>query len=393
MRKFIKPIQIAILVLLSIYCKAQVVPVKWDLTLKFDSNTNIYTVYGTPDTTYTFNGGWTMASAQITVLIPDSLPDNPLNITSFLFGGWSESDNCFNGINGGGYDYHSITTFGQVKPIFKDSLMKFFSFPSPDSCKNFVRLLRNTSETYVFVVGGSSTVGPDNINPCPLQGSDYGIYLSNGTVQLEEAYNANENNYGWHCGPYPLSPLSTLLKNVEAKVVNCNAIFTWESLNEKDVEGYTIMVSKDGNTFSEIGKVDAIGTANKYTFEQVNANSGTNYYKIIIRKKNNILDYSNLLKLTIYCNGAHIASAYPNPTTDAIDFAIKTGTQDENTEVEIQILDMLGNVVMENKAIIMNSNLKINIKTSALANGNYMIRYHNDMRAYSGVVKFAKVGK
>ena len=394
MKKIIKPILVALFAFIVNYSNGQgtPVPVNWDLTLKFDSLTNIYTVYGIPDTTFVGVNGWSMATAQITVLLPDSLPDNPLVITSYNFGGWSEQDNCFNGINGGGFDYHAIFTNGQNKPIYKDSIMKFFSFTIPQQCRNFVRLFRNNAEVYSFASGSVATLSADNMDPCNTF-SDYNNSIVNGTINNTETYSINQNNYGWNCGTFPSAPLSTLMKDINAKVIDCHSFITWESLNEKEVLGYAIMASKDGSSFTEIAYIDAKGIANHYSFEQVNPSTGVNYYKILIKKNNGSVEYSNVVKVNVYCNGVHYATAFPNPAQNQIDFVINTGSQDENSEVKAQVLDMLGNVVMEQRATIVDSKLNIRFNIQSLANGNYMIRYQNERMAYNGVIKFAKGAK
>jgi hypothetical protein len=69
----------------------------------------------------------------------------------------------------------------------------------------------------------------------------------------------------------------------------------------------------------------------------------------LIKKNNGSVEYSNVVKVNVYCNGVHYATAFPNPAQNQIDFVINTGSQDENSEVKAQVLDMLGNVVMEQR--------------------------------------------
>jgi Secretion system C-terminal sorting domain len=368
------------------------VPCKWDITLNYDSATNFYTVYGKPDTSFSGVNGWPMATAQITVLLPDSLPNVPLNIISHNFGGWVDQDKCYGGpLNTSGFDYHAIFTIGQNVNIYKDSAMKWFSFQIPQKCRNFVRLLRDYPENYTFPLG-TAVIPADQPYQCgPF--NNFANSIGNGSVLLQESYNMNYDNYGWHCGVPPLAPLSSSLKSIDAISDDCNAIITWETLSEKDVKGYAVMVSKDGNNYTEIGYLDAKGVSSKYSFEHVNANTGANYYKIVTKNEDGTYEYSNYVKLTVYCNGAHVAYAFPNPANSSIDLVINTGSQDENTKLKAQVMDMLGNVVLENTEKIFNRKVTIHFNTASLANGNYMIRYQNDVKAYSGVVKFTKISK
>jgi Secretion system C-terminal sorting domain len=372
------------------------VPVNWRLSLKFDSASQVYTVFGKPDTTYTTGNGWTFAAVQITVLLPDSLPDYNINVISSptnILQGFAEQDICFGSTtNTTGFDYHSVASInGAARKIYKDSAMKFFSFTLPENCRNFVRLFRNNSETLTFQLG-SAVVPADNIDPC--QGfSDYSNSIGNGTTFGADAYFSNTNNYGWNCGTFPLAPLDAKMTEFAVRANDCQATISWRTLAEKDVLDYVVMNSTDGVNYKEVGSLPAKGFGAYYSFIHSNPKPGTNYYKVVTRNTNQTILHSNSESVSIYCDGVHDVALFPNPSVDQFDFRIITGSQDNGSEITTQVLDMLGNVVMQKTGKVENGKLVINYKTAAMANGNYMLRYQNDKRNYNGVVKFSKTTK
>jgi hypothetical protein len=369
--------------------QAQAQEIKWALTLQYDSATSLYTVYGRPDTTFP---NWPMATAQITVLLPDTIANNAISIINHNFGGWSVSDVCYNCPFSNGFDYQAVYTNGSNLSIYKDSNIKFFSFNNPNICINGVRLIRNNSETYTFPNGSTYIIPSDNNDPFNA-GSDYYNSIGNGATQnvnIIEAYEINTNNYGWLCGPTLVAPLNTTISAFGVKAIDCNALIEWTVGKEVDLDGYSIKHSTNGIDFVEVAYVNATGL-NNYSFKHFNTPNGSNFYKIDLIEKGGKIQTSTIIaRLDQNCNADVIASLFPNPATDKIEFLLLGGTALQGEKINVQMLDMVGKLIVAQAGEFKNGKLKMNFDIKSLPAANYVFRYSSNTGLINGVIKFSK---
>jgi hypothetical protein len=173
-----------------------------DFTLKYNTSTSEYEVYGKPTLSGSFSVG---GGSQLSVLIPSSYPDAAIaSVTSVLGGPWADNSQIYAPSALSSMDFHSITTNGTALPInfIADQEHLIYKFTLTGGCVAGVRLYRNAAE-------GAAPRDPDS-NGAGMQGSDFENYFA--PVQTgNQEYRGNYNNTGNSCGPGPVADLITTI--------------------------------------------------------------------------------------------------------------------------------------------------------------------------------------
>lgn len=155
---------------------------KVDLTIKWNLTQNRYEVYAKPNFS---NSSFTWGSSQITVVVPSSVPDNALTVSSVNAGGWNALTNnqVFAPSDDPAHDFYAVQSSGQpvVFNANSETLLYTFTFPN-GQCVDGVRLFVN---------------GVDPSSTPAMKGGDYKNTIDNGA--LEDVYNINYNNTGTVC--------------------------------------------------------------------------------------------------------------------------------------------------------------------------------------------------
>ena len=81
-----------------------------DFTVRYNADDNLYEVYGKSDFDQTnfFVGG----GSQLTVVLPNSIPDEPLQINTVNGGPWTDNSQLYAPAITPNDDYHGIATNG-----------------------------------------------------------------------------------------------------------------------------------------------------------------------------------------------------------------------------------------------------------------------------------------
>ncbi len=391
MKQFLKLFTVMVLLGFSKPVKAQLgLEVHWTMFLSYDTLTSTYNVYGISDTSSSGPFGWAIASTQITVLVPDSLPNVPLSITSVQFGGWSDVVANYNCPNGGGFDYHSISTISApTQHIYKDSVIKMFSFTLPQGCRNFVRLFRNVPETYTF--GTSVAAVPaDNPDPCAIF-NDFTNSIGNGNVIGGEAFGQTIDNYGWICN-IGLAPLGIKFTDITGENVECENRIHLQSYEEDNLKLYRLFASENGIDYKEVDVLLPTGGGSQYTFKH-NSKTNFTFYKVIAEDLTGHFSSSNIIRLVNTCIGGSTVNLYPNPAASEITFELNATEAVQDAKYTLQIIDVLGNIVSEKVETSSNKVFTTKFDISNLPNGNYLLRYQVGNYKTSGIIKFNKLAK
>lgn len=152
-------------------------------------------------------------------------------------------------------------------------------------------------------------------------------------------------------------------------VVNNNILrLSWTINSEVNVKNYEIEQSSNGSQFTTIGKVEAQHLQD-YSFNiNIDDIKGRRvYYRIKNVDNNGKFSYSEVF--TIHIPTGIKMSVYPNPAIDNINLQINTS---ENLKVVVTIADFAGKVVLQKNGLL--SNGLINISTSGIANGTYLLQ-------------------
>ena len=109
------------------------------------------------------------------------------------------------------------------------------------------------------------------------------------------------------------APLYVSDIKIKASVKAKTAVIDWSVVTEKDVKVYTVEHSTNGAEFAAINTTSAKNISNSnYSYTDINANTGDNYYRIKAINKDGSVQYSSIAKVTIGDRREGI-SIYPNP--------------------------------------------------------------------------------
>lgn len=236
-----------------------------DLTIRYSDTNSRYEVYAKSNFT---ENGFTWGPSQISVLVPSSFPDQALLITSHAGGSWGDNSIIYAPSAAPNYDFHGVSTGGQLTNLVANQEILVFSFVSPvGSCSTGLRLFVNGTD-------------PDSSQP-GMSGGDFSNTIDNGATT--DVYNANYDNNGTGCilstetvalteiniKAYPnpvvtqltISGLTTAINNIEVFAYNgqlLKSFDTKESEVKFDFSGYA-----DGVYFVKIQNAEHNFTVKK----------------------------------------------------------------------------------------------------------------------------------
>lgn len=171
------------------------------------------------------------------------------------------------------------------------------------------------------------------------------------------------------------APLPTELFHFAGRM---NAVKTvdlsWKTAQEKNVSHFEIEKSSDKISFSKTGEVDAIGNTSAistYSFNDATPFNGSNYYRLKIVDIDEQYAYSNVLLINALTNSSAITSLYPNPAGETLNLELSISKSEQSI---LQIIDGIGNRVIEMPLLLEKGNLLHKINVSTLATGQYILQ-------------------
>ena len=154
----------------------------FELNIRFNAIEDRYEVYALPDLT---NSNFFWGPSQITVVVPESVVDNPFNpVTSVTAGQWADNTQVYAPAADPTSDFHSFSSFGAGGiniTTDQETLIFYFSL-SGNTCVEDFRL---------FINGTDPDSGASGMNGGDFNNSIYGVG--------GEAYIGNYNNSGTTC--------------------------------------------------------------------------------------------------------------------------------------------------------------------------------------------------
>lgn len=139
-------------------------------------------------------------------------------------------------------------------------------------------------------------------------------------------------------------------------------LLSWQTTNELNNNGFTIMRSSDQSNWKDLDFTASNYQStldNNYTFEDQNPLNGTNFYKLRQTDIDGAIKYSDIRMVVV--NGVSSLQIYPNPAHDILNIQIS------NTPVSLEIIDISG------KSIARYGHVK-KIDISSLASGIYILK-------------------
>ncbi|MFM6924858.1 MAG: SdrD B-like domain-containing protein [Ferruginibacter sp.] len=157
----------------------------------------------------------------------------------------------------------------------------------------------------------------------------------------------------------------------------------WSTYSEINLEHFDIERSTDGTNFRQIGKINtANGQLNSnasYTYLDITAQRGTNYYRLAMVDNNGNYTYSKTIMVNVDIKGISVMIVYPNPFSKRVQIRVNS---DKAEKVAINIINSNGVLMSSQDAQtqVGDNNITIN-KVDALPAGIYYIEVVSSTRS------------
>lgn len=179
------------------------------------------------------------------------------------------------------------------------------------------------------------------------------------------------------------------LLSFTGKAAPNGAQLNWNTINEKNLAGFDVERSADGNTYERITTVAAKGNnstmENSYTYTDATTSKGTSYYRLKINDYGTEFKYSNTVVISENGTKNYAYTVYPNPA-DGNDLNIRFSDV-LTSGVDVTITDVTGRVWYKGNFEAGKSILPVNIK--GIPAGIYQVHISSDM--ISGTTRFTKL--
>lgn len=185
---------------------------------------------------------------------------------------------------------------------------------------------------------------------------------------------------GFGAGNPGAAPLPLTLLSFNAKTVADDVRLDWTSSLEENTDVIEIEHSIDGKEFYKIGVVEAAGNSNEpldYNFTHKGVSYGQHYYRLKTIDQDGSFEYSWVESAFQNKSDFEIISLYPQPAEENITLNY---TLDNNEEVGIVIINLLGRLVYENQLSGSEGVGSANINLSNFNKGVYIISLSNKGR-------------
>lgn len=175
--------------------------------------------------------------------------------------------------------------------------------------------------------------------------------------------------------------LPVTIKNIKAAPHANYISVQWAVDNEQNIKEYQIEKSNDGTNFTKVNTSAAKGAiSSDYSWLDINATIGNNYYRIKIINSNGNIEYTKVVKVVQDAPQVKI-SVYPNPVTDG-----KIRLQLTNLpagKYEIRLVNNGGQLISQtNLNYAGGSCVQVIKPNELLSSGNYQLDIHKSHDAH-----------
>jgi sugar lactone lactonase YvrE len=168
--------------------------------------------------------------------------------------------------------------------------------------------------------------------------------------------------------------LAIVLISFNASYNSDGTIINWQTASEINAAYFNIQRSKDGKSFTKIGKLAATGKSSGISNYQFidegtkNLEDDILYYRLQSIDKNGSSNYSKTA--TVILKNIHPITLYPNPVNDILN--VKASSNKQEAAI-IQITDLQGKVLKQVHVQLYIGSNSFRIDVAALAKGSYII--------------------
>ena len=255
---------------------------------------------------------------------------------------------------------------------------------------NYTRLAANTTAyNNVYYTQPLPTVFSDTNNyrlnvSSPLVNA--GADLRSRGVDIDIEGNPRPLSYAFDIGAYEFEAVLPVELNDFRGVALSEGknMLSWVAFTEENIANYDVERSNDGVHFEKIGTVKA-KNASKVSYQFLDEYvEQTHYYRLHIIGTDGSENYSKIISIEKQAETA--VKAYPSVVSDILTIE---ATDETLENVDIQIVNALGQVVFQEKVETLNPQEALKIETNTLAKGNFIWVVNTKNRRSTG--KFVKM--
>ena len=187
-------------------------------------------------------------------------------------------------------------------------------------------------------------------------------------------------------------PLNLL--SFTGKLNNENVVLNWKTANEVNTKNFEIQRSINGETFENVGVVDAVSnrsTINNYSFNDLNVkklSSKILYYRLNQVDKDGRSKLSNVIRVNVVKDNNNIISGiYPNPATKQISLTLNSLVSEK---ISLVINDFAGKSVFQKAYEVIEGVNNLTINVEGLVAGTYIIKAICSSGCETASAKFIK---
>jgi hypothetical protein len=241
--------------------------------------------------------------------------------------------------------------------------------------KNFIVGFNNIPPNYAYThIVNDSLAAEKNSKPDTISGRTRQFLLKAGDVR-------NDIDGGVKNAPGVILPL--IINQFNGNYSDGFIQLGWSSYSEINIDHFDVERSTDGNNFRQVGKINTIsGQLNSnasYTYLDITAERGTNYYRLAMVDNNGNYSYSKTIMVNVDVKGISVMIVYPNPFSKKVQIRVNS---DKAEKVAINVINSNGILMSTQDAQtqVGDNNIAIN-KVDALPGGIYYIEVVSSTRS------------
>jgi hypothetical protein len=172
--------------------------------------------------------------------------------------------------------------------------------------------------------------------------------------------------------PLPLSLLS-----FEGRLENGNAVLSWQTENEKDLNHFELYRSTNGHRFEKMADIMPSGNGRNSIYSHLDKELTESYfYKLVLKEKEVGESHSKWVFVDCECGSRLSISLFPNPGSGKVHLMANQSL--ENEEVfEIKLTSVDGKVWFQNHASLPLLESMLNGQLEAFPRGIYSFQIYN----------------
>jgi Secretion system C-terminal sorting domain len=269
----------------------------------------------------------------------------------------------------------------------------------------------NTSNFFAWTSieqGGQVQLTGDLIAPLPANFSVNGIFrvkgslLGSSTVTInflvtnhntpDVLSDENPNNNTSFLPYTVVNPIPVNFTGINIKKQDCSIQVNFSAENEVNVSHYEIEASRDGRTYTSMGRTTADNSINySYLFPLADAiKAPLIQVRVKSVDKDGKVQYTETKTVKGTCDGDLAISLYPNPMPrQQTTLTIRAEEGIFNGRLSVSLCDITGKV-LSNSTINLNNTSQFNYETGYLAAGQYLIKIQSMNGGAPVVLRFQK---